>query len=336
MIPRLALLAIVAIAAVRVPLDPEERQSAGSLPAYVAGAFEELAACHLGPSGEYLLFDSRAHAVYTYTRGAAAAVKIVQIGAEPGRILRPSSFDSAPDGTFVVTDAPLNQPRIQFFRTDGLSFGGFTMPGREVPQITFGEAVLSGIGSAKYTGNSVLVSQPEVGALVTEYEVTGATRRTFGELRATGQERDPAVHLALNAGLVLPIPKGGYFYVFLSGVPMFRKYDGAGKLVFERHIEGVELDSYEHVMPTTWPRRSEGGREIPIVPAMLRAAGVDPDGNLWISTIAPYTYVYDASGDKRRVLQFRGAGIVTPTSFFFTKDHRVLLTPGCYAFDARL
>ena len=111
---------------------------------------------------------------------------------------------------------------------------------------------------------------------------------------------------------------------------MFRKYDGSGKLVFERHIEGVEIDAYIKRLPTTWPRKRG---EFPIVPAMVRTAAVDPDGNLWISLAAPVTYVYDSSGDKRRTLQFRGAGIIPPTSFFFTREHRVVITPGCYSFD---
>jgi hypothetical protein len=161
---------------------------------------------------------------------------------------------------------------------------------------------------------------------------TGSPLRTFGELRQTGQENDPQVHAALNVGIILANPKGGYYFVFLSGVPMFRKYDGSGKLVFERHIEGVEIDPYIKRLPTTWPRKRG---EIPIVPAMVRTAAVDPDGNLWISLAAPFTYVYDASGDKRRSLQFRGAGIIPPTSFFFIRDRRVVITPGCYSFDTR-
>ncbi len=67
---------------------------------------------------------------------------------------------------------------------------------------------------------------------------------------------------------------------------------------------------------------------------MIRTAAVDPAGNLWISLTAPYTYVYDSAGDKRRTLQFRAAGVVAPTSFFFTRDGRVLITPGCYAFES--
>ena len=314
-------------------LDVEERRSIGSLPAHVAGAFEQIAACHLTPSGDYLVFDRRDHAVSTVARGADVPKKIVQIGSEAGRIILPTAFDSAPNGTFVVADSPKNQPRIQFFGDSGSDQGGFTLPGRPAVQITLDALVLSGIGSLKYTGASVLISQPELGALVTEYQLNGVPRRTFGELRQTGQEKDPAVHAALNAGLPLPNPKGGYYFVFASGVPMFRKYDAAGALVFERHIEGIEVDQQLRSLPTTWPRLARG--EFPIVPAMIRAAAVDPAGNLWVSLTAPYTYVYDSAGDKRRTLQFRAAGIVAPTSFFFTRDGRVLIAPGCFAFDAK-
>jgi len=314
-----------------IVVDVEERRATGSLPAHVAAAFDEMAACHLSPAGEYLIFDRRAHAVYTYSNGAAGPKRIVQIGSETGRIIRPTAFDSAADGSFVVADAPEDRQRVQFFSAAGTTLGGFTMPGRGVPQITLGDLVLSGLGTLEYTGQTVLISQPELGSLVIEYLPTGTPLRTFGELRPTGQEKDPQVHAALNVGITLLNPKGGYYFVFLSGVPMFRKYDPAGTLVFERHIEGIELDPYVAKVPTTWPRKRG---DIPIVPAAVRTAAVDPDGNLWISLAAPYTYVYDASGDKRHTLQFRGAGIIAPTSFFFTRDRRVLVTPGCYAFDA--
>ncbi|HEU4935260.1 MAG TPA: hypothetical protein VFT39_02325 [Vicinamibacterales bacterium] len=311
--------------------DVEERRATGSLPAHVAAAFDEMAACTLAPTGEYTIFDRRAHAVYTIPKGAEAPKRIVQIGSETGRIIRPTAFNSASDGTFVIADAPGDQQRVQFFTATGTTLGGFTMPGRGVPQITLGDLVLSGLGTLEYTGQTVLISQPELGSLIVEYLPTGTPLRTFGELRETGQEKDPQVHHALNVGITLLNPKGGYYFVFLSGVPMFRKYDPAGKLVFERHIEGLELDPYVGKLPTTWPRRRG---EIPIVPATVRSAAVDPDGSLWISLAAPYTYVYDTSGDKRRTFQFRGAGIISPTSFFFTRDRRVLVTPGCYAFDA--
>jgi hypothetical protein len=322
-----------ALAAGTTALAVEERRSIGGLRPHVAGAFEEIAACHLTPSGDHLVFDRRAHAVSTVAAGADVPKKIVQIGHESGRIIRPSAFDSAPNGTFVVADSPGTRHRIQFFGETGSDQGGFALPDRHGPQITLGGLVLSGIGSLKYTGESVLISQPDIGALVTEYRLNGTTRRTFGQLRQTGQEKDPAVHAALNSGLTLLNPAGGYYFVFVSGVPMFRKYDEAGALVFERHIEGLEVDAQLRSLPTTWPRLARG--EFPIVPAAIRAAAVDPAGNLWVSLSAPYTYVYDSAGDKRRTLQFRAAGIVSPTSFFFTRDGRVLISPGCYAFEAK-
>lgn len=314
----------------------EERASIGGLPAHAASAFEEIAACHLAPSGTYLVFDRRAHAVFTFTRGAAAPEKIVQIGSESGRIIRPTAFDSAPDGTFAIADAPGDQRRLQFFTAGGAGIGGFIMPGRPVPLVTLGDVALSGLGSLKYLGRTLLLSQPDTGALATEYESGGLPLRSFGELRPTGQEADRAVHEALNVGLPLPAGDGGYFFVFMSGVPMFRKYDAAGRLMFERHIEGPHVDRYLREMPRTWPRRRTGGGEIPLVPSIIRTAAVDPQGNLWISLAAPYTYVYDADGDKIRTLQFRAAGIMAPTNFFFTRDRRVLAAPGCYAFSATL
>ncbi len=65
---------------------------------------------------------------------------------------------------------------------------------------------------------------------------------------------------------------------------------------------------------------------------IVRAAAADADGDLWVSLAMPYTYVYDASGDKRRTVQFRAAGIIAANSLFFTADRRLLVTPGCYAF----
>ncbi|MBW8868879.1 MAG: hypothetical protein JF610_16375 [Acidobacteria bacterium] len=74
---------------------------------------------------------------------------------------------------------------------------------------------------------------------------------------------------------------------------------------------------------------------MPIVTSTVTTAAVDLDGHLWISLASPYTYVYDADGNKLRTLQFRGTEPMTVTSFFFAKDGRVLVTPGCYEFSAR-
>ena len=311
-------------------------RASSALPAHVAGVFEEIAACHVSPEGDYLVFDRRGHAVYRVARdGAGGAKKILQIGIEPGRILSPIAFASSSDGTYVVADAPGGQERIQIFSYLGASFGGFHLPVRSVPRVTLGDVVLSGVGSVDYTGKTILVAQPDIaGVLVTEYALDGRTLKTFGALRTTGHEGERDLHLALNGGLPLAIPGGGFYYVFVAGVPAFRKYNGKGELLFERHIEGTEIDDHLRALPSTWPRRKTQAGEFPLVPSAIRTAAVGPDGSLWISLVSPHTYVYDPGGDKRRVLQFRGgAGIFGPNDLFFTKEGRLLTSPGCYLFD---
>jgi hypothetical protein len=269
-----------------------------------------------------------------YTIAGDAPKKIIEVGAEAGRVLDPSAFDIAPsDGSFVIADAPLRQQRIQTFTASGGRIGGFTLQAKEIARVTLDTLVLNGVGSIQFTGETILISQPESGALVTELTLYGQPKRSFGQLRATGQEADPNVHLALNTGLPLIDPAGGFYFVFVTGPPVFRKYDDRGTLLFERHIEGPEIDEYLRALPTRWPsRRNDDGDLLPLVPPGIRAAGVDRQGRLWVSLMQPFTYVYDASGDKIRTVQFRGADVLAPNSLFFSKDGRILVTPGCYEF----
>lgn len=311
----------------------EVLRAIAAMPAHIAGTFRDLASCHSTPDGELLVFDRQAHAVYRVPPGGPPK-QIVQIGIEPGRILQPAAFDSAADGTFVIADAPPGMERVQIFFYLGGTVGGFTLPGRSVPHVALGDVVLSGIGSLEFTGKSILVSRPASGSLVTEYGLDGRVLRAFGELRPTGHEHDRDLHLALNAGTTVALPDGsGFYFVFLSGVPAFRKYDARGTLVFERHVEGAELDRHIQGLPATWPRRQASTGEFPVVPPSVRTAAVDAGGTLWLSLITPYTYVYDAGGDKVRTVQFRGAGPIAPSSLHFTRDRRLLVSPGCYTFE---
>lgn len=73
--------------------------------------------------------------------------------------------------------------------------------------------------------------------------------------------------------------------MFQAGVSVFRKYDQRGRLLFERHIEGVELDPLIAALPTVWPRRPGAGarREVPLVTPVVRAAAVNQAGSLWVA-----------------------------------------------------
>ena len=279
------------------------------------------------------MFDRRSQIVYGIDERHASTWEIVHIGNEPGRIINPVAFAVEPSGTFVVADAPNNQERIQVFTPAGFRIGGFLLPGRIRARVVLDGLALDGIGSLQYSGTSILLSQPDTGAIVTEYSVTGATLRTIGSLRRTGHEDDPPLHIALNSGLPVIDPRGGFFFVFQTGEPAFRKYDAAGRLVFERRIQGREIDEFLSRLPTTWPRRRTGSGELPLVAPTIRTAAADASGHLWISFVEPFTYEFDADGDKIRTVQFRAAGLLSPNSLFFAHEGRLLIAPGLYEFD---
>ena len=331
----LALVLTAGAAAAQWSRPVEELRSSGGLPPHVVGQFREPTAFQQAPSGDHYVFDRRAHRVFRIGADGEAA-ELVQIGPEDGRLLGASAFHLGPDGRFVVADAPEGRERVQIFEGDGTRLGGFRLPGRAAPRITMGELVLTGIASLQFTGRTIVMSQPELGGLFTEFNLAGHAYRTLGVFRRTGHEADRDVHLALNSGLPLVMPDGGYYFVFQAGVPLFRRYDSGGQLLFERHIEGPELDPQLVVLPTIWPRRpGPSGQSLPIVPPTVRAAAVDPDGYLWIALQVPYVYVYDPQGEKVRTLMLRGAGILNPTSLAFAGRDRLLVTPGCYEFTVR-
>jgi hypothetical protein len=311
----------------------EVLRSVGGLPPHIAGMFEEAANFQQAASGLYYVFDRRGHAVWTVDPGRTLARKAVDIGGEPGRILEPYGFDVAGDGTFVVADLPRVQERVQTFDATGTWKTGFFLQARAEARVTIGSVVLGGIGSIEHTGRSLLVGDPESGALFTEYSLTGTALKSLGQLRQTGYEQERDLHVAMNAGFPLVDPAGGFYFVFITAQPMFRKYDAAGTLMFERHIEGREIDELVANQPTRWPRRMVADHEMPLVSPVVRAAAVDSRGQLWISLAVPFTYVYDHDGDKVRTVQFSAAGIINPTSLSFTPRGRLLVTPGCYEFD---
>jgi hypothetical protein len=332
--PALFALIIVASrpdAALRV----EMLRSTGSLPPHIVGSYEEALNFQQDASGTYFVFDRRGHTVHTVDAKKTATRKILEIGQEDGRVIQPTGFDVAADGRFVVADVPRSQQRVQTFDRSGKLLTGFFLPGMPAARVVLGNVMLNGASSVQHTGSTLLISHPESSALFTEYSPGGFAQRSIGRLRTTGFEDDREVHIAMNAGLPLLDPTGGFYYVFITGKPIFQKYSDTGALVFERHIEGRELDGLLESQPTRWPRRRIQDREVPLVTPVIRAAAVNPKGELWISLWVPFTYVYNTDGDKVRTVQFSGAGLISPTSLFFSRSGKLLVTPGCYEFDPK-
>jgi hypothetical protein len=308
-------------------------KAVNALAPHVVGLFRDPIGFKQTASGDYYVFDRRGHTVYAVDADGAAARKLVQIGAEDGRLIEPSAFDVAWNGSFAVADGPNGRERIQIFDAAGVRTGGFLLPGRGVARVVLGSLTLNGVGTLAFTGRSLLMSHPESGWLINEYGLAGTPTRSIGRLRRTGHEADRDLHFALNAGIPLAGPDGGFYFVFMAGAPAFRKYDATGALLYERVIQGREIDPVIAAIPDRWPRR--GSAERPLVAPAVRTAAVDGAGRLWISFVLPYTYVYDAAGEKIRTVQFRGAGLVAPSSLWFGAGGKLLVTPGCYEFLPR-
>lgn len=330
-----AVVALVIGLQAAIPLPAPGRvevvQSIGGLAPDVAGLFREPLDFQQIPAGRYFVFDRRGHSVHAVDAGSRAR-KLVEIGGEDGRVIEPRAFAAAPDGTFVVADAPNGRERIQLFDGDGTRRGGFSLPGRATPRVTFSGLSLTGVSTLAFTGKTLLLSLPETGALFVEYTLSGTPFRSIGRLRATGHEDDRELHLALNAGIPLVDPRGGFYFVFLAGTPVLQRYDAEGRLLFERVMQGRELDPVLAALPRSWPRRQMNDVDVPLVVPTVRAAAVDAAGRLWVSFTIPFTYVFDDNGDKIRTFQFRAAGIISPTSLSFTPKGTLLVTPGCYEF----
>lgn len=318
------------------PISPgrvEIISATGGLPPDICNVFREPLGFQQSAGGVFYVFDRRGHAVYSIDPDARGLRKVVEIGGEGGRVLEPTAFDVAPDGRFAIADAPNGRERLQLFDFAGNWITGFTLPGRATTRISLGGLALGGVSTLAFLGNGIALNQPETGALITEYGLAGTPMRSIGTLRATGHENDRQLHLALNTGIPLPHPSGGYYFVFFAGAPILRRYDTTGALMFERVMQGRELDPVLENMPKRWPRRTVDGTELPLVVPTVRTAAVDAAGQLWVSFLIPYTYVFDAEGEKTRTVQFRAAGIVVPTSLFFNHAGRLLVTPGCYEFS---
>ena len=332
----IALLCIIAATGITVSAqdlrDVPILRSTGGLPPRVVGLFRQPVAFQQSTNGDYYVLDRRGQSVYRVTP-TGETDQIVQIGPEQGRLLGPISLHVGPSGRFVVADAPNGRERVQIFDENGAPLGQFTLPGRAAPRITLGNLVLNGVGSLQLTDQSIVMNQPELGGLVTEFSYAGNPFRTFGVFRRTGYETDRDINLSLNSGIPLVDPTGGYYFVFQTGVPIFRKYDPQGALVFERHIEGSELDPIINSLPTSWRRRGdEQGRDFPVIPPTVRTAAVDRLGHLWVALTVPVIYVYDTNGEKLRTVRLEAAGLIQPDSLSFSTTNSLLVTPGCYEF----
>jgi hypothetical protein len=302
------------------------------LPAHVFARFQQPATMVVSSTGDYFVLDRRAHTVFRVDPSGRAVTPLLGIGHEPGRVLRPMAMALSDDDILAVLDAPNSFQRLQYFATNGMRVGGFYLPILGTHSLVIGDQVVAGAGAMAFSGRTFWFNAPAWGALMSELDTAGVVLRHVGELRTTGHESHKALHEALNTGAPVVDPTGGMFFVFQTGRPILRKYDADGRLLFERHIEGPELDPIIARLPDRWATPDDGSRPLPA--PTVRAAAADRLGQLWVVLQTGHVYLYDATGEKIRTLVFGGPVREPTSSLFFTRAGRVLAGPSGYEFDA--
>ena len=125
-----------------------------------------------------------------------------------------------------------------------------------------------------------------------------------------------------------PIILNGIGSMAFTGTSFFVSRPEAGALIAELAFDGNGVRQFGALRRTG----HEADRDLHLA-FNIGLPLVDPTGRLWVSLMAPVTYVYDRRGDKIRTIEFDTGAAISPSSFFFTKDGRLLITPGCYEFS---
>ena len=311
--PRLAMLALLRRSQPsRRRGDRRSLKSVAALPAHVAGQFEQLTACQ--QTAERRLFRLRSPRAFRLHRAAEP-----RAGAEAHRdrrrgraraATRPRSI-SRGDDTFVVADAPGGRPRIQIFTTSGSTIGGFYLQGRAVPRVTLRQP-----GAERHRRDRVhrqVALRESARARRADRRVQRrradrcarsarcarpATRPTpTSTWRSTPADRLANPRPAASTSSSLPACRSS-----ASTTP-------SGRLVFERHIEGTELDEFIQGAAHHLEARRTGDGEIPLVLPSVYAAAADAAGqSVDLARRSDSRTSTTPAGEKRRTVQFRAAG----------------------------
>ena len=78
---------------------------------------------------------------------------VVTIGGETGRVIVPTAFGLAPNGNFVVADAPNGRERLQVFDFAGTWITGFHAARRAESRVSIGGLALNGVGTLAFLGD---------------------------------------------------------------------------------------------------------------------------------------------------------------------------------------
>jgi hypothetical protein len=164
-------------------------------------------------------------------------------------------------------------------------------------------------GLAVGSNNELYLGQPEEGHIITVYSSSGKKLRSFGQLKKFSEmngtefvDKDEPFKFAINR-VRLSTDSAGNLYVSFTLTPLLQKYSPNGDLLFERRLEGPEIERLKTAVQkrkyiTSPVEGPADGRIIALDPV------IDPTtGNILVPLVDGSIYVADAEGKRVKFLR---------------------------------